>query len=187
MDPRAARTRASALLAARTLLRTEGVDAVTHARVAEASGVGRRTLYRHWADAMALLREVMATQDVPHAPVTGDLERDLVTHLTALAEALRLGGLAYVVCSLGEKAEHDPSFEDLRRSLTDEGCRPAEIVLARASADRRLPVDLDVPASMGLLEGPVFYAEMVRRRPLTGAELAGIVARYLGDPPRLVP
>lgn len=184
VDPRTARTRRAALEAARRVLREFGVDAVTHARVAQESGVGRRTLYRHWPDATALLHDVMAAQEVPHPEPTGDLRADLVAHLTALAAALELGGLAYVVCALGERAEHDPAFDALRRSLTDAGCRPAEDLLERASGDGRLPRDLDVPAAMGVLEGPIFYACLVRRRPLDAAQVDAIVGRFLADPPR---
>jgi AcrR family transcriptional regulator len=50
VDPRVVRTRLAVLEAATMLLRTEGPGAVTHARVAEAAGVGRATIYRHWPD-----------------------------------------------------------------------------------------------------------------------------------------
>ncbi len=45
-DPRVVRTRQRALDAGARLLLETGIDAVTHAQVAEVAGVGRRTLYR---------------------------------------------------------------------------------------------------------------------------------------------
>ncbi len=155
---------------------------MTHAHVAEVSGVGRRTMYRHWPRVTALLYDAMASLDPPHAPVTGDLRRDLEAHLRALADALAKG-LAYTVCALGERAAHDETFEHLRRRLTDAGCRPAEDILRNAVTAGLLPADLDVPLAMAQLEGPVFYAGLVRRAPLAAAATAAIVDRLLAAPP----
>jgi AcrR family transcriptional regulator len=60
VDPRVERTRHAVLDAASVLLRTEGPGAVTHARVAEAAGVGRATVYRHWPEQGDLLHEAIA-------------------------------------------------------------------------------------------------------------------------------
>jgi Transcriptional regulator len=48
-DPRAARSREAILAAAFDLLAREGPGAITHQRVAQQAGVGRATVYRHWA------------------------------------------------------------------------------------------------------------------------------------------
>lgn len=184
MDPRVERTRSAALTAARGLLVDEGVDAVTHGRVADASGLGRRTLYRHWPDATALLHDTLAHQEVPHAPATGDLRRDLVAHLDALRRALQHGHLGFVVSLLGERARLDPDFEQLRSGLTDAGCEPLRRLLQSAVRRGELPEDLDVPAALAGLEGPVFYRCMVRRERIGRAALASLTDRFLGDPPR---
>lgn len=183
LDPRARRTRQQAVDAAWSLLRLEGVDAVTHARVAEHAGLGRRTLYRHWPDPQSLLADVLADGEVPHAPVTGELRTDLVAHLTALGAALYRGGLAYVVCALGERAEHDEQFARLRSQLTDAGCAPLEAVLRAAARDGTLPADLDVTAAVALLEGPVFHLGLVRRRAVPARLVHDVVDRFLTAPP----
>jgi AcrR family transcriptional regulator len=169
---------------ARRLLVEEGVEAVTHLRVAEAGGGGRRTLYRHWPDALTLLRDVLAHQDVPHAEVTGELRRDLHAHLAALRTALELGHLGLVVNLLGERARLDATFEQLRAELTDAGCEPLRRLVGDAVRAGELPADLDVPAALAELEGPVFYRCMVRREPLSDNALNSIVSRFLTDPPR---
>lgn len=183
VDPRVERTRRQAVDAAWSLLRLEGVEAVTHARVAERAGVGRRTLYRHWPDPQALLADVLAGGEVPHAQVTGELRADLTAHLSALGQALHRGGLAYVVSALRERAEHDEAFEALRARLTDDGCRPLETLLRAAARRAVLPPDLDVRTATAALEGPVFYLGLVRRRPVPPRFVDGVVERFLAAPP----
>ncbi len=185
-DPRVERSRARALAAGRRLLVTEGLDAVTHLRVATAGGGGRRTLYRHWPDAAALLRDVLATGEVPHAERTGDLRTDLLAHLDALRRALVEGHLGLVVCALGERAAVDPAFAPLHAELTEAGCAPLRALLDDGVAAGRLPADLDVPAAMAALEGPVFYRALVRREPLDAAALPPVVDAVLAAPPRVV-
>ena len=64
-DPRVARSREAILVAARELLLHHGPAAVTHQRVADQAGVGRATVYRHWARAELLLLDVMAGAGMP--------------------------------------------------------------------------------------------------------------------------
>jgi AcrR family transcriptional regulator len=184
MDPRVERTRSTALGAARHLLVHDGVDAVTHLRVAEASGVGRRTLYRHWPDAQTLLYDTLAHAEAPHAEATGDLRRDLIAHLDALRSALQDGHLGFVVSLLGERSHLDPAFEELRRSLTEAGCEPLRRILTDATHVGDLPAGLDVSAALAELEGPVFYRCMVKRERLRRTDLESLVDRFLHHPPR---
>lgn len=167
---------------ARRLLAEEGIDAVTHARVAAAGGGGRRSLYRHWPDAAALLHDTLSVPAAPHAPVTGDLATDLRAHLRALGQALR-HGLAYTVAALAERAAHDERLERLRQQVTDAGCAVGERLLQEAVKDGRLPRDLDVPAALARLEGPVFYLGLVRGRPVPDRLVRDLVADLLAHPP----
>ena len=63
-DPRAARSREAILAAAFDLLAREGPGAITHQRVAQ-RGVGRATVYRHWAAPEDLLRDVLYHAELP--------------------------------------------------------------------------------------------------------------------------
>ncbi len=182
-DPRVRRSRERALSVGRALLVSQGIDAVTHLRVAGAGGGARRTLYRHWPDARSLLRDVLAASEVPHAERTGDLRRDLLAHLDALRRALVDGHLRLVVCALGERAAVDPSFEPLRAELTEAGCAPLRDLLQEAVRRALLPPDLDLPAAMAALEGPVFYRALVRRETVASGVLTAVVDGVLAAPP----
>jgi AcrR family transcriptional regulator len=182
-DPRAARSRQTALTAARTLLLAEGIAAVTHLRLAQTGGGARRTLYRHWPDQRSLLRDTLAYNDVPHASFAGPLGTDLVAHLRALNAALTRGHLGYVICALGERSTVDPFFEDLSQELTEQGCEPLRQRLLTAVSDRLLPKQLDMDASLAALEGPVFYHVMVRRQAIVKDGIEQVVRSFVKDPP----
>ena len=184
LDPRAERTRARALAGAQTLLLRNGLDAVTHAHVAEVSNVGRRTLYRHWPDRRSLLHDTLAQTRAPDQNPAADLPSALRTHLMALDAALVQGPLAYIVAALVERAEHDASFDSLRAELVRSGCAPLESQLHVAVERGELPKDLDVEASVAVLEGPVFHAGLVRRSPTPRARIDEVVDRFLAAPPK---
>jgi AcrR family transcriptional regulator len=182
-DPRVERTRREVLSAGRQVLIDEGISAITFARVAEVSGIGRRTLYRHWSDNEALIKDVLASGEVPHARITGDLRADLIAHLDALRQALTLGNLDYVVCALGERARADERFEAIRAELTEQGCAVAKEVLVNGRRAELLPAELDVAAALAALEGPVFYRAMIRRERMTRSHVEAIVDGLLLNPP----
>lgn len=183
VDPRVRRSRARALEVGRRLLVREGLGAITHLRVAEAGGGGRRSLYRHWPDSRALLHDVLAEGEVRSAERTGELRDDLIAHLDALRLALTEGHLGLVVCALGERAFVDPTFEPLRESLTEAGCAPLRDILSSAVSSGELPGGLDMAAAMAALEGPVFYRAMVRRERLATQSVPPVVDALLRCPP----
>src|SRR5260370_2462582 len=88
--PRAARRREAILAAAYALLAGEGPGAITHQRVAQQAGVGRATVYRHWAAPEDLLRDVLYTAELPFfatpaLPLRSWLHAELRQHADELA------------------------------------------------------------------------------------------------------
>lgn len=175
MDPRVERTRATVLQAARGVLIDEGLTAVTHSRVAEASGIARRTLYRHWPTSGQLLHDVMATASYPTYALTGDLATDVEQHLRQLREALDSGPLAYILLALGERAASDPAMHELRAALVAEGCRPLRDLL-RSHGVRETQLDDAVDE----LEGPLISSALLHDRPVGDELLQTLVGRAVG-------
>jgi AcrR family transcriptional regulator len=182
-DPRVARTRERALGVARSLLIGEGIDAVTHLRVAEAGGGGRRTLYRHWPERRDLLRDTLAHSEVPHAVVTGDVRVDLIAHLHALRMALQHSPLATIVCTLAERSTLDPDLGALRVQLAQRGCEPGRAIVRRAIKAGALAKDTNVDTMLAELEGPLFYCSILHGTTYPAAHIEPLVDRLVARPP----
>src|SRR5260221_2519845 len=103
-DPRAARSREAILAAAFDLLAREGPGAITHQRVAQQAGVGRATVYRHWAATEDLLRDVLFSAELPFfaAPAL-PLRPWLRAELRQLADELALPAVASLAVALMEQ------------------------------------------------------------------------------------
>jgi AcrR family transcriptional regulator len=173
------RSTEAALGAARRLLVTEGIAAVTHLNVAAASGVGRKTVYRHWPTIEALLYDTFSSANFPHAPISGDLRVDLTAHLEALRRALVDGPLKYLIHALNECASRDLDIAALRDRLTAEGCQPVRTILRAAIRNGTLPKRLDIESAAAQLEGPIFYRTLVRNERIKKSDAVHIVAEFL--------
>ncbi len=90
-DPRLIATREAALEAAQLILQEEGVLAVTHASVSEATGISRSTLYRHWPQIDRMrndaFKRAASPSNIPPA-TDGPLRTDLTWVLGILVSAL---------------------------------------------------------------------------------------------------
>jgi AcrR family transcriptional regulator len=163
-DPRAARSRDAILVAARHLLSRNGPGAVTHQRVAQEAGVGRATVYRHWARPEQLLFAAMDGVDLPlfkdpETPVRPWLHRQL----RQMAEELAPAAVAGMSLAFMQSAIWDP--EAARRSDESNGTIRDRIHAAvrSAVARRELDSDLDPADLAAMLVGPIVYRAVVQR------------------------
>lgn len=178
MDPRRERTQSLVLVAGRDLFAEEGLDAVTYSRIANRSGVGRRTLYRHWPHRAELIRDVLGGTSFATWRPTNDLRSDVRTHLEQLRAALVDGPLATIVLTLGERGRRHPDVAELRDRLMTDGCAPLRELLLRAAADGELAPDAPSAEILAAeLEGPLFHLACLQGRAPDDALLDDLVAR----------
>jgi AcrR family transcriptional regulator len=180
-DPRVLRTRERVLEAARQLLLSRGLESVNHLNLSRVSGVGRKTIYRHWPTVGDLVYDTLDSANFPRAERTGHLSVDLLAHLEALRSALVDGPLALVLHSLAARAAVVPELGSVRDRLTDEGCAPIRQILNDAKIRGDIDSRLDVEIAAGELEGPLFYRVLVRHEHVEAAAVATIVDRFLGQ------
>lgn len=88
---RNARVRAQILAATAELVARDGVAGFRYEDVAEVAGVHRTSVYRHWPDREQLVVDAVSSHADQLASVgdTGDIHRDLVDFLVALADGLQ--------------------------------------------------------------------------------------------------
>jgi AcrR family transcriptional regulator len=162
-DPRRDRTVAAALKAARELLLSDGWDALTHARVAELSGIGRATVYRNWPDQKGLLHDTlrsMVRQPETH-PGTGELRADLVRCLESFRLEVRDDRYVKLMSTLINRSEWDPDIAVIRRDLATVGAAPLRQVLTDARDRGLLPAALNLDSALSLLIGPLMFRRFV--------------------------
>jgi AcrR family transcriptional regulator len=152
-DTRVERTRLAVLSEARRLLIEEGWDSVTHLRVAQAGGVSRATLYRHWPGRSDLLHDVLRREaEMSHtSPPSGGLREDLVAECEALRRQLAEPGLTGVLAALIDRSLHDPELGRVMDSFHQEVSRVVRAILRRAMETGELPPDLDLDLAVAAL------------------------------------
>lgn len=156
MDPRAVRSRTVMLRAARELLEREGPAAVTHLRVARQAGVGRTTVYRHWAQVDHLLLEAMSAVEMPFfqdpcSPVRPWLHGQL----RWLADELMVPAVAAIIGALMQGPVQDPGMANRRDASVDAFTRQLSAALDFAVSVGELTAAHDRRDAAAILVGPV--------------------------------
>src|SRR5258707_1115819 len=187
-DPRAARSREAILAAALDLLAREGPGAITHQRVAQQAGVGRATVYRHWAAPEDLLRDVLYTAELPFfATPALPLRPWLHAELRRLADELALPPVASLAIALMEQTRSGGA-----------GARPHRHIITitkRLAAAFALAVDAgeldtapDAALAAAQLIGPLVYRATLQAAPVPDRLLTAVIGAVAPQPqPRLPP
>jgi len=164
LDPRVARTRAAISEAARDLLVNEGLEAVTQQRVAERSGLGRATVYRHFPERTDLIHEAVQLE-LPEAPEpTGVLHTDLLRLITTYGTHLSERTSTCAMAALIAEAEHDPAMSELKHRIHGQVSAPARRLLARAAKEGRLRPGLKVDLAETLVLGAMLHRRFFEER-----------------------
>jgi AcrR family transcriptional regulator len=163
MDPRAVRSRDAMLRAAREILQREGPGAVTHQRVAREAGVGRATVYRHWARPEQLLLEAMGPLEMPffrdpRPPVRPWLR----VQLRRLADELAVPAIVAISATLMQGALLDPGVAERRDASVGTLTRQLSDVLDLAVSTGELTGAAAAHDAVAMLVGTLQYRVMMQ-------------------------
>ena len=186
VDARVVRTRRDVLAATIEEIVGGGWDAVTHARVAARAGYSKATVYVHWPDRLALVREAFATfAQMPHSRLTGDLREDLVGEMASFRSAMTEHRLDRALAVLAERAGPVPELVEVRDAFVADGERQMRAILAPVLSGARLE------AVTAALCGAVVHPVLLRGVSPSDAEIAAVVdvvlAGLASTPRREVP
>lgn len=180
LDPRVGRTRQAVLATALQLLLDEGWDALTHARLASTSGISRMTLYRHWPTRHELLHDTLrVAADVQHAPISGDLRKDLKRELQLVRKQLLSPDKGKLLATLIQLAQSEPQIAEVRDESVRDGTSGVTQILSDGVAAGSLPADLDVEVAVASLVGPLVYRVLVNGRRLTAGFVDDVAESFL--------
>src|SRR5215470_5952970 len=174
-DPRAARSREAILAAAYDLLAREGPGAITHQRVAQQAGVGRATVYRHWAAPEDLLADVLLSAELPFfaAPAL-PLRPWLHAELRQLADELALPAVASLAIALMQQTRPGGAGGRPHRHITAITERLATAFALAADAGE-LATAPDPALAAAHLIGPLLYRATLQAAAVPDSLLAAVI------------
>jgi len=179
---RSEEARLAVLHAADDLLVEHGFARLTIEGIAQRAGVAKQTIYRWWPSKTDILFEAFVTDAAEelNPPDTGDLTRDLVTHLTMLGRFLTASDAGAVFRALTAEGQHDPALAARLREehLTRQRARDRQ-VLERAVHRGELPAGTDLDTLVDRLVGPLYYRAIVTGQEITAAFVAELVGATL--------
>ena len=124
LDPRVVRTQQDVLQATVDVLVEEGWEALTLPRVARRAGYSKATLYAHWPDRLALVRDALARWgSAPHFALAGTLREDLLLELQSFRAAMVDHRLDRVLVVLADRAPAVPELVPVRDAFVADGER----------------------------------------------------------------
>ncbi|SEC87817.1 transcriptional regulator, TetR family [Streptomyces sp. 2131.1] len=182
-------SRRATLDAALDLCTEKGYGRVTIEAIAARAGVSKKTIYRWWPSKSAILLEAFTEMLVSATPFvdTGDIAKDLRTHLTGAVNVLAVPPYGPAYAGILSELHHDDQLaETVRRQLIDPRFDEAVGRLRSAQEQGQIPPDADLDLAVEMLYGPLYYRHVLRK-PMQDAEdvgrLVDHVLRSLGATP----
>lgn len=161
-DRRVGRTKRTVLSAAAEVLALKGYSGFSVEAIVERTGVAKTTLYRHWPNRTALLRDVIASLGgETEVPDTGSVRGDLLALFAARAEAAKSPQWEQCMPALVEAAARDPELARTVGTVTAELLADVERVLSRGIARGEVAADVDPGAAASLLIGPIVFRRLL--------------------------
>jgi AcrR family transcriptional regulator len=182
--PRSIAAHRKVLEAALNLFAERGIDATSMDAIAEASGVSKATIYKHWRDKDKLCLEALGylhgMDEEPPVFDSGDLRADLIAQLNYQPAAHRKEMKERIMPQLMAYAVRNRTFGEQWRARVLEGPR-AQIrdMLKRGIQRGKLVKSLDPEVGIAMLIGPMLYRHVFVNR--FGGKLPVDLATYVAD------
>ncbi|KAA0087127.1 TetR family transcriptional regulator [Mycolicibacterium sp. P9-64] len=171
---RNARVRARILTATAELVARDGIAGFRYEDVADVAGVHRTSVYRNWPEREALVVEALLqyVDDLASVADTGDIHRDLVDFLVALAAGLETP-FGRTLDQAIQPARHPATVQALSKILDQRVAALKRRVDAAVDRGELPAVDSSFLGEM--ISGPVHLIVKRGMRPFTRADAERIV------------
>jgi AcrR family transcriptional regulator len=165
-----------------TLFAERGIDSTSMDAIADASGVSKATIYKHWPDKDALTLEALALlfglYEEPPKFDSGDLREDLVAALTYQPAHLRQTMKDRIMPHVMAYAARNREFgEKWRSRMVELPQTRLKKLLKRGRAKKELNADIDLNIGLALLFGPMLYQHIFVSRKIQTPETRRMAAQ----------
>ena len=183
VDPRVLRTRRIVLEAVMAELGDVGHAGFTVESIAARAGVGKSTVYRHWAGKGELIADALETLNVQPRIDASLAPREAIEQLLVhLAHAMDDSPVAGCVPALIEAAERDGSIRSLFHRYSALRRRPLQDAIARGIESGDVPSYVNPERAAEALSGAIFYRRLMTDAPVAAEEVPQLIATVLGPP-----
>ncbi|HLU55691.1 MAG TPA: TetR/AcrR family transcriptional regulator C-terminal ligand-binding domain-containing protein [Pseudonocardia sp.] len=172
---RTARVRAQVLAATVELVARDGIAGLRYEEVAERAGVNKTSVYRNWPDREELVVEALLRyiDDLVSIGDTGDLRRDLVDFLVAIADSLAKPTVRAVEQATQAARDSPVVRRAVARVFEERGAAVRRRVALAVERGELPPGDHSLLGAM--VTGPVHFVVNRGLRPFSRADAERIV------------
>jgi len=187
VDPRVERSRRLICSAAIAEMADVGYGAMTIESIAKRAGVGKATVYRHWAGKLDLVESALellrADMTVPEE---GTVRERITAVVTWLAGHLADSGSGASAClpALVSAAQYDDSVRDFHHRFSAERRQVLIDLIDEGRSNGEVDPAVDARLVAETLVGPLFYRRMLTAEPFPPDEVSAIVDLVLGESDR---
>jgi TetR/AcrR family transcriptional regulator of autoinduction and epiphytic fitness len=185
IDPRIERSRHVILRAALDELGEVGYGAFAIESVAARAGVGKSTIYRHWAGKLALIADAFKTFHEQQGPnIESGSPRERVERIVHHVAEIVVGStFSACIPALIDGAERDRDLRRFHYRFQTEVRQPLISVIAEGVAARDFPAHLDPELATLALLGVIFYRRLMSNEPFDPGRASELVDTVLGVSP----
>lgn len=176
--PRSESCHAKILDATVEMMEEDLYDGLTIEGVAERAGVSKQTIYKWWPTKSRLAMEACLSRSQRDIvdPDTGSVEEDLRAFLTRTCLALGNGRWGFAVASvIGAAQANSEVAREFREGFIEKRRSVGARLLERGVERGEVRKNLDIPLTLDLMYGPIWYRLLLRNAPLDAAFARGIV------------
>jgi TetR/AcrR family transcriptional regulator, regulator of autoinduction and epiphytic fitness len=187
LDPRVERSRHVILEAALAELGEVGYGAFAIESVAARAGVGKSTIYRHWADKFSLISDAFQTFHRERGPdvATGTARARVERVIHHVAEVVAGSTFSACIPALIDAAERDRDLRRFHHRFQRDARRPLIELIAEGVARGEFRAGLDPELAALALLGTIFYRRLMAGEALRPERARDLVAAVLGPAPDL--
>ena len=179
-DPRIERSRRIILQAVLDELGEVGYGALTIESVAARAGVGKSTIYRHWANKPALVEDAFRTMKAAAViPDEGTLRERVIGFLEQVARLIDESIYSSCMPALIDAAERDPQVRKFHVDFSNERIGMLVDVLRDAVKRGELPKGTDPELLAAALVGPIVMRRIMFYEPFDPKRVPALVDQVM--------
>ncbi len=157
-----------------------GYGGLTIEAVAAHAGVGKSTIYRHWAGKLELVEDAIRALKAPLAvPGDGSTRSRIVALLRALAANVADSTWSTCLPAIIDAAERDPEVKAIHRRLALERRQVLIDILAEGVKRGEIDADRDLELLADCLAGPIIVRRLLLHEPVDPAAVPALVDQLL--------